>query len=84
MPAVSPKVEDKTNPIGSLQPCSVSAHTCSGPELVEFSAPPLSIGSVTDPTPGASQDLRELLPVSLEETQWSFVRLSLGEMSALD
>ena len=87
VPAVSPKVEDKTNPIALLQPCSVSAHTRSGPELVEFSAPPLSIGSVTDPTPGvvrSSQDLRELLPVSLEGTQRSFVRLSLGEMSALD
>eukprot|EP00731_Ephydatia_muelleri_P018580 Em0011g620a len=52
VPAVLPKVEGKTNPIASLQPCSVSAHTCFGPELVEFSAPPLSIGSVTDPTPG--------------------------------
>ena len=78
VPAVSPKVEDKTNPIGSLQSCSVSAHTYSGPELVEFSASLLSIGSVTDPTPGvvrSSQDLRELLPVSLEGTQRSFVRL---------
>eukprot|EP00731_Ephydatia_muelleri_P035372 Em0118g1a len=52
VPAVSPKVEGKMNPIASLQPCSVSAHTCFGPELVEFSAPPLSIGSVTDLTPG--------------------------------
>ncbi|KAL5486871.1 hypothetical protein EMCRGX_G019407 [Ephydatia muelleri] len=51
VPAVLPKVEGKTNPIASLQPCSVSAHTCFGPELVEFSAPPFSIGSVTDPTP---------------------------------
>ena len=89
LPAVSPKMEDKTNPIASSQPCSV-AYIRFGPEPVELIAPPppsMSSLAVMDPPPGVarlSQDSRELLPVSLEGTQRSFASLSLGEMSAQD
>lgn len=88
LPAVSPKSEEKTNPIVSSMPCSVS-YVPSGSHSAEFPAPPLSLAAskgtaVGDPPAvvRSSHESREqLLPITTER---AFVKLSIGDRTIQD
>ena len=99
VPAVSPKSDDKTNPIVSMLPSNV-AYIHPGPECAEFPAVTLpslpkstavplpSFSKGTAVADASSSSLRSSHdprePVSLEGMQRAFVRLAVGDRTPQD